>query len=130
MPSTACTGDDRPGRGGKRHIEAAELCDRARHALEEKKAQDLVLLDVRKLSSVTDYFLIATGTSAPHLKALTEEVEVPLKKAGVKRFSHSGTPESGWVVIDYVDVVIHIFSAEARRYYDLEKLWSDAVVVT
>ena len=126
MRSTVCT----VGNGGSKPIESAELCRRALEALEEKKGQDLVLLDVRDISSVTDYFLIATGTSAPHIRALAEELEVSLKREGARRFGHSGTPESGWIVVDYVDVVIHVFSSEARAYYDLEKLWSDAVVVT
>ena len=126
MLNTVCTVRD----GGSEHIESAELCRWAREALEDKKGQDLVLLDVRDVSSVTDYFLIATGTSAPHIRALVEDIEVSLKREGARRFGHSGTPESGWIVLDYVDVVIHVFSPEARAYYDLEKLWSDAVVMT
>ena len=85
------------------------------------------MLDVRDLSSVTDYYLICTGTSIPHLKALSEEVDVTLKHEGSPCFKRSGTPDSGWIVIDYVDVVVHVFSSETREYYDLERLWKDAV---
>lgn len=86
-----------------------------------------MLLDVRDLSSVTDYYLICTGTSAPHVKALSEDVDVTLKHEGSPCFKRSGTPDSGWMVIDHVDVVIHVFSPEMREYYDLERLWKDAV---
>ena len=86
-----------------------------------------MLLDVKDLSSVTDFYLICSGTSGPHIKALAEEVDVALKHEGAPCFKKSGTPDSGWMVIDYVDVVIHVFSAEMRDYYDLERLWKDAV---
>ncbi len=86
----------------------------------------MLLLDVRKVSSVTDYFLIATGTSAPHLKALAEDVDVQLKGNGVRSYRHSGDAESGWIVLDYVDLVVHLFTPEVRAYYDLERLWKDA----
>ena len=75
---------------------------------------------------MTDFFLMVTGTSAPHIKALSEEVQVSLKKSGVHCYRKSGTPESQWIALDYVDVVVHIFSAETRAYYALEELWSDA----
>ncbi len=85
-----------------------------------------MLLDVRELSTVTDYFLMVTGTSAPHIKALADETVVTLKKEGVRCYRRSGTPESRWIAMDLVDVVVHIFSAETRSYYALEELWSDA----
>lgn len=86
----------------------------------------MVVLDVRGLSSVTDYYLIATGTSAPHLRALAEDLDVQLKREDVRCYRQSGAPESGWMVLDYVDVVIHLFSPEQRSYYDIERLWADA----
>ena len=85
-----------------------------------------MILDVRNLSSVTDYYLICSGNSAPHLRALAEDVDVTLKHEGFACFRKSGTPDSGWMVVDYVDVVVHVFSAETRAYYDLERLWKDA----
>lgn len=103
-----------------------ELAQRAGQILEGKKAEQLLVLDVRKVSSVTDFFLIATGTSAPHLKALAEEVDVRLKAEGVRSYRHSGESESGWIVLDYVDLVVHLFTPEVRSYYDLERLWKDA----
>ena len=107
-------------------IEALALAKAAGKALESKKGEDVVILDVRGLSSITDYYVIATGKNPPHIKALISEVERELTQAGVRRYRHSGTPESRWVVADYLDAVIHIFSPETRSYYALERLWSDA----
>jgi len=85
-------------------------------ALEDAKAVDVKTYDVRGLSGFTDYFVVATGAAAPHLKALV--------KALPKAYRVSGDPESGWIVCDFIDVVVHVFSAEARAYYALEKLWT------
>lgn len=98
----------------------------AREALSDKKAVDIVILDVRGLSSVTDYYLIATANNSPHLKALTTALEDALDNAGGKRHRKSGKPESGWIVDDYVDIVAHLFTDETRKYYALEELWNDA----
>ncbi len=84
------------------------------------------MLDVREVSNVTDYYVIVHGNSTPHIKALAEEVHVRLKKEGVRTHRTSGTAESAWIAMDYVDVVVHIFSRETREYYALQDLWSDA----
>ncbi len=97
---------------------------RARELLEGKKAEDIVLLDVRNKSGATDYFLLASGTSAPHLKALADEVQFTLKHEGVHIFHRSGDSDSGWIVLDYSDIIIHILSKEARKYYSIEDLWA------
>jgi len=112
-----------------RSIETDELLAKLRHTLEDRKAIDPVILDVRGISNITDYFVIATGTSPPHLKSLSEEIEVPLKRAGSAVYKRSGTPESGWIILDFFDVVVHLFSEEVRAYYALEKLWSDGKVL-
>lgn len=83
------------------------------------------MLDVRELSGITDYCVVASGTSAPHLKALVSEVQHRMKQQGVPARS-SGLPESGWVVVDCLDAVIHIFAPEARLYYQIESLWKGA----
>ena len=85
-------------------------------ALEDAKAEDVKVYDVRGKSGLTDFFVVATGTAAPHLKAL-------VKALPKKAFRTSGDPDSGWIVADYIDVVVHVFSREARAYYALEKLW-------
>jgi ribosome-associated protein len=84
-------------------------------ALEDAKGADIKVYDVKGKSALTDYFIVATGAAAPHLKALAKTLP--------KAYRTSGDPESGWIVSDYIDVVVHVFSAEARAYYALEKLW-------
>ena len=92
-------------------------------ALEDKKAVDVRVHDVRGKSALADFFVVATGAAAPHLKALVAESQAVMKSEGVQSYRTSGDPESGWIVVDYIDVVVHVFSPEARAYYALEKLW-------
>lgn len=104
-----------------------EIMETACEALLSKKGEDLKVLDVRGLSSITDYCVIVTGGSAPQLKALCNELEKAVKTAhGVAASFRAGSPESGWMLVDYFDAVFHVFSREKREYYDLERLWSDA----
>lgn len=104
-------------------LAVAEL---SREALLEKKASDITILDVRRISGVTDFFVVATGATAPQLNAMAEEVLHRLKAAGQPAYRRAGDPEGGWLVLDYIDVVIHMFSPEAREYYSVEALWADA----
>jgi ribosome-associated protein len=101
----------------------------ARAAL-EKKAMDLVVLDVQGLSSVTDYFLVCSGKSSPHIQAITEAIRDGLKALGVRPRHAEGVAASGWVLLDYGDVLMHVFLEETRIYYALERLWGDAPLVT
>lgn len=80
-------------------------------------------MDVRRRSSVTDYYVMATGSSAPHLKAMQAGVEAALKAKGEQCYRKAGIPEGGWMVLDYVDVIVHMFTKETREYYALESLW-------
>ena len=95
-------------------------------ALEDKKAVDVKTYDVRGVSGLCDAFVVATGTAAPHLKGLVAGMQQAMRTAGESSFRLSGDPESGWIVVDYVDVVVHVFSPEARAYYALERLWDGA----
>ena len=95
-------------------------------ALEDKKAVDVKTYDVRGVSGLCDAFVVATGTAAPHLKGLVAGVQQAMRTAGESSFRLSGDPECGWIVVDYVDVVVHVFSPEARAYYALERLWDGA----
>lgn len=95
-------------------------------ALEDKKASDIRTYDVRGVSGLCDAFVVATGIAAPHLKGIISGVQGAMKDAGENSYRLSGDPESGWIVVDYVDVVVHVFSPEARAYYALEKLWDKA----
>ena len=104
-----------------------EACARlARTAADDKKGLDPLVLDVRGLSGVTDFYFLVTGTSTPHLKAIEGEITRRLKTEGVARYRESGTADSGWIVVDYLGVVVHIFTPERRAFYSLEKLWGDA----
>lgn len=95
-------------------------------ALDMKQADDIRIFDVKDMSGVTDFYVVATGTSSPHLKALISETQRHLKDLGVSSYRTSGTSDSGWVVVDYIHAVAHVFSPEARAYYDIERLWATA----
>lgn len=107
-------------------INSEQIAIEAGLALYAKQAKDIRIFDVRGLSSVTEYYVVATGTSAPHLKALIAETQHQMKKSGIATYRKSGESDSGWVVVDYVYAVVHVFSTEARAYYAIEKLWSTA----
>ena len=93
----------------------------------DKKAEDIVVIDLRKLSSFTDFFVICTGASEPQLKAIAGEIEDRLKKEHkVRPLGIDGYPLSQWVIADYGDVVVHIFHPEKRALYRLEDMWNDA----
>lgn len=92
-------------------------------ALKSAKGANVKIYDVRGQSALADYFVVATGAAAPHLKALVSAAQAVMKEQGVMSYRTSGEPDSGWVVVDYVDVVVHVFSEEARAYYALEKIW-------
>jgi ribosome-associated protein len=102
----------------------AKLC---RDYADNKKAEDVLVLDVRKLSSVTDYFVIATGSSQPHLRAIVEEITSQLRDEHDLRPARTeGMASGAWVVLDYFDVIVHVMHTEVRQRYDLEGLWGDA----
>lgn len=100
-------------------IEAARIA-------EDNHAEDVVVLDLRGISSVADFFVIGTGTSERQMQAVVDHVEEFGRKVGQKPYGYSGRDSDSWVLADYVDVVVHMFSPDKRRYYDLELLWGDA----
>ncbi len=103
--------------------EVEEIKNLAVNALEELKAVDVVVLDVRGKSNVTDFMVIASGTSSRHVKAMANNVVVEVKKAGIVPLGVEGESTSEWVLVDLVDVVVHIMLPETRDFYQLEKLW-------
>jgi ribosome-associated protein len=112
-------------------MESKKLALLCRELADNKKAEDIAVLDVRKLSSVTDYFVIATGTSHPHLRAIVEEISGRLRDEYDLRPSRSeGSTNGSWVVLDYFDVIVHVMHLETRKHYDLEGLWGDAKPVS
>jgi len=96
-------------------------------ACQEKKAEELTLLELDKNSGAfTDYFVICSGTNPRQIQAISDEVELRLKRAGIYPHNIEGYKQAEWVLLDYVDFVVHVFSGTARRYYDLERLWRSA----
>jgi ribosome-associated protein len=92
----------------------------------EKKAQDPVLLELKGLSSFTDYFLLCSGKSDRQVQAIAQEIEEALKKRGIRPLGIEGTVEGKWILMDFEDVVVHVFLEPVRKFYDLEGLWIDA----
>jgi ribosome-associated protein len=97
--------------------------------LDEHKAEDIVVLDLREISDASDYFIIASGSSDTHVRALTEHVIEHLEHAGRKPHHVEGKTVGRWVLLDYVDFVVHIFHPTQREFYQLERLWADAPTV-
>lgn len=110
--------------------ESLDLMRRVCEALASKKAEDVVVFDVRKTSPVTDYYVIASGKTAAQLKAMASAVTQDVKKIGETPPRCSGVPDDGWMVLDLFDVVIHIFRDEIRGYYSIEELWAECPRVT
>ena len=95
---------------------AQEMAAIVYKALDDKKAFDIKILDIKKISAVADYFVIADGTNKNQVQAMCDSVE--------------GYSQGGWILLDYYDIIVHIFSDEARRFYDIERIWNDAADVT
>lgn len=99
-------------------------------ALDSRKAVDLTVLDLRGLSDAADYFIVASGTSDAHVRGMAEHVIAALESAGHRLHHVEGLPQARWVLLDYVDVVVHLFQPAVRDFYQLERLWSDAPVLS
>ena len=94
-------------------------------AFEDKKAFDIILLDISKVASFASYFLMCSGDSSRQIQAIADEVETKLKENGIRPNHVEGYRHAEWILMDYVDIVVHVFSKSARAYYDLERLWRD-----
>ncbi|MGN0622297.1 MAG: ribosome silencing factor [Porcipelethomonas sp.] len=94
-------------------------------ALDSKRADEIRAIKISDLTIIADYFIIAGGTSSTHTKTLAEEVEYQLSQKGIEPYKTGGSSNSGWIVLDYSDVVVHVFYKETRDYYQLERLWAD-----
>ena len=110
-------------------ISAREVALTVTKALDEKKGMDIKLLKIDKVSSLADYFLICTGTSNTHVKTLCDYAEYSMDQLGEPMLGREGHRGNSWELLDYGSVVIHVFTDEARKFYDLERLWADAEVV-
>ena len=108
-------------------MDSKKLALLCRELADNKKAENIVILDLRELSSVTDYFVICTGTSEPHLRAIVEELTARLREEhAVRPRAMDGSLHTAWVVLDFFDVIVHVMRADVRDHYDLEGLWGDA----
>ena len=111
-------------------MDSRKLAVLCREFADNKKAENIVILDVRKVSSVTDFFVIASGSSEPHLRAIMEEITGRLRdEEGLRPHAVDGTVHGAWVVLDYFDVIVHVMRQDVRERYDLEGLWGDAAPV-
>lgn len=108
-------------------MDSKQLALRCRELADNRKAEDIVILDLRKLPGVTDFMVLCSGTSDPHLRAIEEEISGKLwDDLTLRPRAIDGTRHSGWIVLDYVDVLVHVMKPDIRKHYDLEGLWNDA----
>lgn len=106
-----------------------ELAEKIALILDDKKALNIKVIRIDSISSLGDYFVIATGTSTTQVHSLADAVEAKLKESGVVPYSVEGYRSNGWILLDYTSVLLHVFTTEARDYYDLDRLWSDGEIV-
>lgn len=109
----------------RRDISDSEILACGVGTLDEKKAQDIKVIKIQDLSIIANYFLLATGTSSTQVKALADEVEFRLSGLGLEPRRTEGYQGASWIILDYIDVIVHIFHKETREFYDLERLWQD-----
>jgi ribosome-associated protein len=108
-------------------MDSKKLALLCRDLADNRKAENIVVLDVHAVSSVTDYFVIASGSSEPHLRAITDEITEELRaKHNLRPRAIDGTLQTAWIVLDYFDVIVHVMRADIRERYNLEGLWGDA----
>ena len=107
-------------------MESSQLANKIAELIFNKKGYDVKIIDLRKLTTITDYFVICTGDSDTQVKAIADEVDKQLRDEGIKSWHTEGYQALNWVLIDFVDVVVHVFKKETREFYNLEKLWGDA----
>jgi ribosome-associated protein len=114
------------GKAKQTSLTSRELVELAARTLLAHKGQELSILDVKSLSSLGDYFLICSGGSKRHVQALAQHLQETLKQVGLKPLGLEGLDEGHWILLDYIDVVIHLFIKPLREFYDLEGLWVEA----
>ena len=123
-------GDVESGRSDMdRHVvdeQTQRLLEIITECIEERKGRDVVVLDLTELTPITDYFVICSGSSSMHARAISEHIEMSCKKAGFRYLGIEGEQNAKWILIDYCDIVVHIFVDETRWFYNLERLWGDA----
>ncbi len=102
-----------------------ELAKETVKTMDDKKALDLKVIGIKDISVIADYFVLATGTSSTHVKALADEVEFKMKQIGISPEHIDGYRSNTWIILDYSDVIVHVFTPDAREFYNLDRLWQD-----
>ena len=110
-------------------LDIAQIARVAVDTASDKKAADVLLLDVKDVTTIADYFVICSGNNARQIQAIAEAIDEELKKQGARLLFREGDAETGWVLLDFGDVIVHIFAPKEREYYRLERLWSEATTV-
>lgn len=110
-------------------METLELVKKVASALEDKKAEDITVIDIREISSIADYFVIANGNNPNQLTAMQDAVDEVMYTNGVHSKQVEGNNNSTWILMDYKDIIVHLFSKEDRLFYDLERIWRDGKMV-
>ncbi len=110
-------------------METLDLVKAVKEALEDKKAEDIKILNIKEISSIADYFIIADGNNPNQLAAMQDACDEAMYKAGVHAKQIEGDSKSTWILMDYNDIIIHLFSKEDRQFYNIERLWKDAIEV-
>jgi ribosome-associated protein len=108
-------------------VESKVIVEKMAGFLEDKKARNIDIINIREITIMADYFIICSGTSTAHIKALSDELEEKMKEIGLVSSHREGYDTARWILLDYSDVVVHIFHEEDRKFYNLERLWSDGV---
>lgn len=111
-------------------MKSNEMAKLAALALEEKKAYDIRILDIKAISSIGDYLVIADGSNRNQIQAMCDAVEEKMQLAGAPLKNREGYSNAGWILLDYYDIIVHIFSNEERSFYDLEHIWRDGNIVS
>lgn len=110
-------------------MELLDIVKKAVEALEDKKAEDITIIDISEVSSIADYFIIANGSNANQLAAMQDAVDEVFYKSGIHAKQVEGNNNSTWILIDYNDVIVHLFDKEDRLFYDLERIWKDGKII-
>jgi ribosome-associated protein len=110
-------------------LDPAQLARAAVDAASDKKASDVLLLDVREITTIADYFVICSGNNVRQIQAIADSVDEELRKQGAWLINREGVADTGWLLLDFGDIIVHIFGPKEREYYRIERLWSDAKTV-